>query len=358
MKKVAIVGVEGAGKTVMLAGLGELYSHPDKDGYFLEPKNLETASYVRRQYGILREGRWPSATAPDVMQVLGWTFRKIRGKLKPRRVCEVTCLDFAGEVYLAAFCGKSDVSLSSQVVELRNYMESATAIVLLVNLRDVIIRGAYEDRSTEIEFATLQMMKAIFEDRPFGARRQRVIVALSQVDAYRSTIDECGGARQTFGKYLPMVANSFGGRVDVIAINTVETCVTGSGDTMPCKDFPLTGLEPLARWIAHPPFSWRQAFANTVAFCYDIRYALLSISLVLLLFRLIFCAEATWLRILLWVLFGGVSSAVGVGQFSYADDLRVKGSPIASSVEKSGVLTFTAVVILIISRAVVWLVWD
>ena len=28
MKKVAIVGVEGSGKTVMLAGLGELYSRP------------------------------------------------------------------------------------------------------------------------------------------------------------------------------------------------------------------------------------------------------------------------------------------------------------------------------------------
>ena len=39
MKKVAIVGVEGSGKTVMLAGLGELYAHPDGDGFFLAPKN-------------------------------------------------------------------------------------------------------------------------------------------------------------------------------------------------------------------------------------------------------------------------------------------------------------------------------
>ena len=28
MKKVAIVGVEGSGKTVMLAGLGDLYTYP------------------------------------------------------------------------------------------------------------------------------------------------------------------------------------------------------------------------------------------------------------------------------------------------------------------------------------------
>ena len=37
MKKVAIVGVESSGKTVMLAGLGDLYTYPDADGYFLAP---------------------------------------------------------------------------------------------------------------------------------------------------------------------------------------------------------------------------------------------------------------------------------------------------------------------------------
>ena len=40
MKKVAIIGVEGSGKTVMLAGLGDLYSHADDDGYFLSPQNF------------------------------------------------------------------------------------------------------------------------------------------------------------------------------------------------------------------------------------------------------------------------------------------------------------------------------
>ena len=39
---VVIVGVEGSGKTVMLAGLGELYSNPDDEGYFLSPKNFAT----------------------------------------------------------------------------------------------------------------------------------------------------------------------------------------------------------------------------------------------------------------------------------------------------------------------------
>ena len=35
MKKVAIVGVEGSGKTVMLAGLGDLYTYPGGPGAHL-----------------------------------------------------------------------------------------------------------------------------------------------------------------------------------------------------------------------------------------------------------------------------------------------------------------------------------
>ena len=104
MKKVAIVGVEGSGKTVMLAGLGELYSHPDADGYFLAPKNYATASYVAEKIAKMRRGEWPVATAEDVLQGLDWTLKRWWGeRQRPEDVCEVSCLDFAGEVYRLAF---------------------------------------------------------------------------------------------------------------------------------------------------------------------------------------------------------------------------------------------------------------
>ncbi|MBR0504123.1 MAG: hypothetical protein IJJ84_01865 [Kiritimatiellae bacterium] len=76
MKKVAIVGVEGSGKTVMLAGLGHLYSRPDVNGYFLCPKNFQTAAYVSDKIARMRKGEWPTATADDVMQGLDWTLRR------------------------------------------------------------------------------------------------------------------------------------------------------------------------------------------------------------------------------------------------------------------------------------------
>ena len=67
MRKIAIVGVEGSGKTVMLAGLGELYSRPDPEGYFLCPKNFQTAAYVAEKVARMRKGEWPTATAEDVL---------------------------------------------------------------------------------------------------------------------------------------------------------------------------------------------------------------------------------------------------------------------------------------------------
>ena len=105
MKKVAIVGVEGSGKTVMLAGLGDLYTYPDHEGYFLAPKNFGTAEYVAEKIERMRKGEWPVATAGDEMQGLDWTLKRREPGVRkpPEKVCEVSFLDFAGEVYRAAF---------------------------------------------------------------------------------------------------------------------------------------------------------------------------------------------------------------------------------------------------------------
>ena len=152
MKKVAIVGVEGSGKTVMLDGLGDLYTYPDEEGYMLVPKNFSTAAYVAEKIERMRKGEWPSATAGDEMEGLDWTLKRcVPGtRSRPETVCEVSFLDFAGEVYRTAFgIGEGDASLAGQAEELKRYVREADDLLVLINLHDVIVHGIRDRRVQE-----------------------------------------------------------------------------------------------------------------------------------------------------------------------------------------------------------------
>ena len=168
MKKVAIVGVEGSGKTVMLAGLGDLYTYPDEDGYFLAPKNFGTAAYVAEKIERMRKGEWPVATAGDEMQGLDWTLkrRKVDAKGRPDTICEVSFLDFAGEVYRAAYgiASGGDSSLEEQVEALKQYVCGADDLIVLINLRDVITNGLRDKRVQEAMWITKSILDTALGD--------------------------------------------------------------------------------------------------------------------------------------------------------------------------------------------------
>lgn len=257
MKKVAIVGVEGSGKTVMLAVLGALYSQVDENGYFLEPQDRDTLAYVRRVCGILQSGKWPGATETDCAFGLKWHLRKQTGKAgKSKVVCEVSCLDFAGEVYRSAFSGNQNRGLGTQIRELKEYLRGADTIVLLLNLRDSITRGLGDRRAVDAEYSALAMLKFVLEPADAVQRLPRVLLALSQADAYAATLDACGGPKDTLKKYLPLIASHFG-YLDVVAVNSCGTTTDGNGHCVPDRNLSLAGLKPMLDWILHAPTDWR-----------------------------------------------------------------------------------------------------
>ena len=180
MRKVAIVGVEGSGKTVMLAGLGELYSHPDPDGYFLCPKNFQTASYVAEKIARMRKGEWPTATAEDVLQGLDWTLRRRLGAgQRPEDVCEVSCLDFAGEVYRLAFGirqGAAPDEMQDEVNELLSYVRNADDLIVLINLRDIIVQGEHDPRVQEAMWITNAILSYALDEQGGRAIPRAAIV--------------------------------------------------------------------------------------------------------------------------------------------------------------------------------------
>ena len=251
MKKVAIVGVEGSGKTVMLAGLGDLYTYPDEEGYFLSPKNFGTAAYVAEKIERMRKGEWPAATAGDEMQGLDWTLKQsMSGECKrPDTICEVSFLDFAGEVYRTAFgIGTGDASLAEQTNELKRYVSEADDLIVLINLRDVIVHGIRDHRVQEAMWITKSILDTALSGES-GHKTPRTAIVLSQSDSYEDTIKSCGDAKGVLKKYLPYVANDYGW-LDVFAVNAVDkTVLDGDGNAVPAVDFTSKGLLPIMTWI-------------------------------------------------------------------------------------------------------------
>ncbi len=249
MKKVAIVGVEGSGKTVMLAGLGELYARPDENGYFLGPKNFQTASYVAQKIARMRRGVWPMATAEDVLQGLDWTLRQRQGEgERPRDMCEVSCLDFAGEVYRYAFVREdaTPAGLEDEVQKLKDYVRAADDLIVLINLRDVIVMGEYDSRVQEAMWITNAILSYALDER---SGRRRAAIVLSQADSYADTIRACGGPKGVLAKYLPHVASNYDW-LDILAVSAVDrTVLDDSGNVVPAPDFRPTPLRMIMDWI-------------------------------------------------------------------------------------------------------------
>ena len=252
MKKVAIVGVEGSGKTVMLAGLGDLYSRPDDNGYFLAPKDFNTSAYVAELMERLRGGSWPAATADDLFQGLEWTLRRrsdVGGR--PTDICEVSCLDFPGEVYRKAFVettGHRSEEMQRKVEALWNYIERADSLIVLVNLGDVITHGLANRRVHESIWVTSAILEQALKERP-GRVLPKTAIVLSQADNYEATIRACGGAKGALEKYLPHVHNSYGW-LDVFAAYTVDkTRLDDDGVAGPDPAFTTEGLRPIMDWL-------------------------------------------------------------------------------------------------------------
>ena len=251
-RKVAIVGVEGSGKTVMLAGLGALYSQPDENGCFLSPKNFETVSYVNRQMSALKSGTWPSATTEDVLQGLDWDLRQNIGRGRPKKIGELSFLDFAGEVYRAAFVRKTgtDDALSDAVAQLKQYLLDADSVIVLVNLSDVIKHGPFSPRVEESLWITNAILDFVLpEESELGREMPRAAIVLSQADSYKDTIETCGGPSGVLRQYLPHVANNFGW-LETFAVCTVDKTVLGDdGHLVPAPDFSTKGLAPILKWV-------------------------------------------------------------------------------------------------------------
>ena len=245
MSKIAIVGVEGSGKTTLMAAFGEKYERPDKYGYGLKAENAQTFRLVKTLTAHMRQGRWPSATELGTLTNLDWALYRREGA-NVENICEVSFLDFAGEVYRKAFGGQSvDEAGMQQVAALREHVKGSNALVVLVNLKDIIDGDPASERTTDMLWVSQRILDFAIDTCKIG----HVALAFSQFDIYRETVEAAGGLRASYAKYLPHVE---GIRPDLplMALSAVDrTRVDADGYEVPANDFASTGLDGLLEWI-------------------------------------------------------------------------------------------------------------
>jgi len=371
MKKVSIVGVEGSGKTVMLAGLGELYSRPDEEGYFLSPKNFATARYVGEKIAKMRKGEWPVATPEDLMQGLDWTLRKKVSSGKPEDVCSISCLDFAGEVYRSAFCSEDVHDEKDEEITLKHYIDKCDDLIVLINLRDVITNGTADKRTQESIWITNAILNYALGDSGRRRKSKRAAIVLSQSDSYMDIIKSCGGARGVLEKYLPQVYHSYDWLdiFDACAVDLVR--IDNDGNIFPHPDFQPTLLTPIVEWIRMGVESEEQGLIPTPSVEPTLSVEptpsvghlkfFITASLVVegLFFSWIFVGPGFW-RFVRWVLFLVVSFCSVMVQLggTETDSKNERELSIAKSGQISALITVIVAVALTVTRFVFWIIWD
>lgn len=249
MVKVAILGVEGSGKTVLFSVMGDRYETPDRNGLFLSPLNRETYSYCKMGMAALRKGTWPSATTPEASVELDWQLMKKRwGGKAGRPLARLSFLDFAGEVYRKTFGGggrEGGVADERNAVErLRRHVKKADVLIVLVDLSKIINGDDGDARTIEMNW----LSQAILSE----ARKKSVALVFTQADRYSETIRQCGGVRGALAKYLPVVNSTYGSKLPLFAVAAVDATVPFADDPTfmcPAPDFGSMGFEELMRWM-------------------------------------------------------------------------------------------------------------
>ncbi len=215
MGKVAIVGVEGSGKTVLMGALCECYKRGSKDEPYLMPENQAAFMFMERVPHLLRvERRWPEATSVSSLRAMRWTLRLGADVLE-----EIEMLDYPGELYRLAFGERTKEESDGHRTELNEFLEhltSADTLIVLLNLGDIQGLGA-NARNAE----TVWITRGIFDFAGKLTNLKHKALVFTQADRHEAALKAAGGAEGVYANQLPMLKTLFPD-LKVIAVSAVS----------------------------------------------------------------------------------------------------------------------------------------
>ena len=244
--RIAIVGTEGSGKTVLITMLAKQFSQID-GSIFLNPMNNSTLKFVERMHAILRDGDWPPSTPMGHCEELAWQI-----DIPPNHTkCEIRLVDCAGQDLRRLFGQDGDISILPEHLRgLYDYCRTADIVICLVNLKDVV---GHDDSMTGIDNQAV-IKSALDHVTSDPTRSRRLCLLFTQADRYRAYVVQHGSWTGVAKAYLPYVYAPFlqDGQVIVDAVAAVDKTELANDDTarrVPAPWFGSDGLHALGVWI-------------------------------------------------------------------------------------------------------------
>lgn len=242
MARVAILGTQRTGKTVLMTVLAQKFRRNETGIQFI-PLTQETASFVASNWECLKRSDWPPSTREGVMTRLRWEVKAY--EFPP---CNLQFHDISGQEFRGLF---STDQQPKRLKAIADHVRSSEVVVFLVNLDDFIGREDEEHRKVS-ELALLNALR--FANA--SANPRRCALVFTQIDLYASQKKKHGSWDNVARQFLPNVYSEFieAGNAALLAVASVSNVVADAnagprGRLVPATHWQSVGLEELVHWI-------------------------------------------------------------------------------------------------------------
>ena len=259
MSKIAIVGCDASGKTVLISSLSDYYKAGRRAGQscIMVPADGLTRRYTDNLHRVMRiNGEWPEATS-DIAVGTSLKWKMMRGG---KEIADLELLDFGGENFRYAFRDDGTQKNPEVVAKLKEYIAGADFIVITVsmdkmlrNLTPAIYRelenGDIEyDRDSEAQWVTDGLLRMVPDK--IAANPPGVVVALTQADKHREELAEHGGAKALFAKCWPTIATMYPD-INVVPCASIDRM---SENGLPADGYSTEGVLPVMKEFSRYAF--------------------------------------------------------------------------------------------------------
>ncbi len=248
--KVAIVGMTGSGKTVLISTLAMRMAQMSLENIFMAPfgdNRRQTLRYTQSNWITLNKGLWPPSTPAGELVHLQWELTT------PNHQAQVQFLDCAGQDIRSLFRTDSfnPDNLTGDLKRVYENISSANILIFLVNMKDLLATPDYLEELMDLDqmFHTLNQRNDI---------PRKMAIVFSQYDKYKSEVDQQfnGDFLEYLRHYIPLLHGQYIRKrnfeiIPVAAVNDTQGVIeNGEVKQYPVPNFSSYNLETLIHWIA------------------------------------------------------------------------------------------------------------